>query len=59
MMVPQLLAGAVHLHFDDLGIALGLTLTLNGFIALAGGVGWLYQSKKLDREKIHAIKEML
>ena len=35
-----------------------LTLAIN-FLALAGGVGWLYQSGKLDREKMTAIKEIV
>ena len=35
-----------------------LTLAMN-FIAVAGLVGWLYQDKRLDREKILAIKEIL
>ena len=37
---------------------LALTLALN-FLAIAGGVGWLYSSKKLDREKVIAIKDIL
>lgn len=35
-----------------------LTLAIN-FLALAGGAGWLYRAGHLDRQKIHAIKEML
>jgi hypothetical protein len=35
-----------------------LTLAVN-FLAVAGIVGWMVQTKKLDREKVHAIKEML
>ncbi|HVT89475.1 MAG TPA: hypothetical protein VHD56_11525, partial [Tepidisphaeraceae bacterium] len=35
-----------------------LTLALN-FLAVAGGVGWLYQSGKLDRTKVAAIKDIL
>jgi hypothetical protein len=35
-----------------------LTLALN-FLAVAGGVGWLWQSKHLDHDKITAIKEIL
>jgi hypothetical protein len=35
-----------------------LTLAMN-FLAIAGLVGWLYQSKRLDREKVHAIREIL
>jgi flagellar motility protein MotE (MotC chaperone) len=35
-----------------------LTLALN-FIALAGAVGYLYQSNRLDKEKVHAIREMI
>jgi hypothetical protein len=38
--------------------AIVITLAIN-FIALAGGVGWLVQSKKLDREKVQAIKLIL
>src|SRR5206468_4098475 len=35
-----------------------LTLAVN-FLAVVGLVGWLVQSKKLDREKVQAIKEIL
>jgi flagellar motility protein MotE (MotC chaperone) len=35
-----------------------LTLAIN-FLALAGGIGYLYQSKRLDKEKVHAIREMV
>lgn len=35
-----------------------LTLAMN-FIALAGAVGWLFHSRKLDREKVTAIREMI
>lgn len=35
-----------------------LTLAIN-FLALAGGVGWLVQSGRLDREKVHTIKEIV
>jgi len=35
-----------------------LTLALN-FIALAGGVGWLYQSGHLDRTRVAAIEEIV
>lgn len=35
-----------------------LTLAIN-FLALAGGIGYLYQSKRLDQEKVHAIREMI
>jgi BMFP domain-containing protein YqiC len=35
-----------------------LTLAMN-FLALAGGVGWLYQHGQIDKEKIAAIKEIL
>ena len=35
-----------------------LTLAVN-FLAVAGLVGWMVQSKKLDREKVQAIKELL
>ena len=38
--------------------AIVITLAIN-FIALAGGVGWLVQSKKLDRERVQAIKLIL
>ena len=29
------------------------------FLALAGGVGWLFQSGHLDRTRVTAIKELL
>jgi flagellar motility protein MotE (MotC chaperone) len=35
-----------------------LTLAMN-FLIVAGAVGWLYQSKHLDRERVSAIKEIL
>jgi multidrug efflux pump subunit AcrA (membrane-fusion protein) len=35
-----------------------LTLAMN-FLAVAGGVGWLYQSGRLDREKAFAIRDIL
>ena len=35
-----------------------LTLALN-FVLLAGGIGYLYQTKRIDKEKVHAIKEVL
>lgn len=35
-----------------------LTLALN-FLALAGGVGYLYKTQRLDKDKVHAIREML
>lgn len=35
-----------------------LTLAIN-FLAVAGGVGYLYKIGKLDKDKIHAIKEMI
>ncbi|MDB5173869.1 MAG: hypothetical protein JWN51_2642 [Phycisphaerales bacterium] len=35
-----------------------LMLAIN-FLAAAGGVAWLYQTGKLDRKKVAAIKEML
>ena len=35
-----------------------LTLALN-FLAIAGGVGWLYQGGKLGRDKVMAIKDIL
>src|SRR6476661_8083253 len=34
------------------------TLALN-FLAAAGGVGWLWKTGKLDREKVQAIREMV
>lgn len=35
-----------------------LALAVN-FVALLAGVGYLYQSKRLDRERVRAIREML
>jgi hypothetical protein len=35
-----------------------LTLAVN-FLAVAGGVGWMYQSGRLDREKLDAMKEIV
>lgn len=35
-----------------------LTLAVN-FLAIAGAVGWLHQTKRLDREKALAIREIL
>ena len=35
-----------------------LTLALN-FLALAGAAGWLFQSKHLNRERVHAIREIV
>jgi len=35
-----------------------LTLAMN-FLAIAGIVGWMVQTKKLDREKVQAIKEIV
>src|SRR5688572_4380741 len=35
-----------------------LTLALN-FLLVAGGLGYLYQSKKLDKDKVHKIKEIV
>ena len=35
-----------------------LTLAVN-FLALGGVVGWMVQTKKLDRDKVQAIKELL
>jgi flagellar motility protein MotE (MotC chaperone) len=35
-----------------------LTLAIN-FLALAGSVGYLYKTKRLDRERVHAIRELL
>ena len=35
-----------------------LTLALN-FLALAGGIGWLYGSGRLDRERVAKMKEVL
>lgn len=37
---------------------MALTLALN-FLALAGGVGWLWQSGKLDKDKVARIREVL
>ena len=34
------------------------TLALN-FLAAAGGIGWLYRTQKLDREKVQKIKELV
>jgi flagellar motility protein MotE (MotC chaperone) len=38
--------------------ALVLLLAIN-FLAVAGGVGWLYQSGHLDRERVKTIKELV
>jgi len=38
--------------------AIMIVLALN-FLAVAGGVGYLFQQKKLDREKVYAIKDLL
>lgn len=38
--------------------ALVVTLALN-FLAVAGGVGWLWKSGKLDRKAVVAIKEII
>ena len=35
-----------------------LTLAVN-FLALAGAIGYLYKTKKLDKEKVHAIREIV
>jgi hypothetical protein len=35
-----------------------LTLAIN-FLAVAGGVGWLYQTGRMDRDKVMAIKDLL
>ncbi|HEY7087411.1 MAG TPA: hypothetical protein VH518_04930, partial [Tepidisphaeraceae bacterium] len=35
-----------------------LTLAVN-FLALAGGVGWLYHQGRLSRENVAAIKDVL
>src|SRR5688500_502986 len=35
-----------------------LALAVN-FVALLAGVGYLYQSKRLDRERVHAIRDLL
>jgi flagellar motility protein MotE (MotC chaperone) len=35
-----------------------LTLALN-FLALAGGIGWLVQNKKIDKPKLMAIREIV
>src|SRR3954471_16759011 len=37
---------------------ISLTLAMN-FLAAAGGVGWLYQQGRLDRQKLLAVKEIL
>lgn len=37
---------------------IALTLAMN-FLAIAGGVAWLYQSGQIDREKITAIKQIV
>jgi hypothetical protein len=37
---------------------LALTLAIN-FLAAAGGVGWLFQTGRLDRQKVRAIREMV
>jgi hypothetical protein len=37
---------------------LAMTLALN-FLVVAGGVGWLWKGGKLDKEKVHAIREMV
>jgi flagellar motility protein MotE (MotC chaperone) len=41
-----------------LAAVLILTLAVN-FLAVAGGVGWLFSSKHLDRDKVSAIKVIL
>lgn len=41
-----------------LGGVIVLTLAIN-FLAAAGGIGWLFQSGKLDRAKVLAIKELV
>lgn len=41
-----------------LGYVLVLTLAIN-FLAMAGGVGWLFQTGRLDRAKALAIRELL
>ncbi len=41
-----------------LGGVIILTLALN-FLAVAGGVGWLFQTGKLDRAKVMTIKELV
>jgi flagellar motility protein MotE (MotC chaperone) len=35
-----------------------LTLAVN-FLALAGGIGYLYGTKKLDKDKVHAIRDIV
>lgn len=35
-----------------------LVLAVN-FLAVAGGAGWLYQSGRLDQDKVHAVKEIV
>jgi flagellar motility protein MotE (MotC chaperone) len=37
---------------------IAFALALN-FLAVAGGVAYLWQTKRLDREKVHAIREMV
>lgn len=37
---------------------IAFALALN-FLAAAGGIAYLWQTKRLDREKVHAIREML
>lgn len=41
-----------------IGTVLMLTLALN-FLAVSGGVGWLWSSRHLDRAKVDAIKQIL
>lgn len=41
-----------------LGGVIILTLAVN-FLAAAGGIGWLFQSGRLDRAKVLAIKELV
>lgn len=41
-----------------LATVLMLMLAIN-FLAVAGGVGWLWNSKHLDRDKVNAIKQIL
>ena len=41
-----------------LGVAIMFTLALN-FLAAAGGIGYLFQTGKLDREKMTAIKDLV
>ena len=54
---PRLSFGEARTMKKMLNIVV-LTLAMN-FLLVAGGVGWLYQSKHLDRERVTAIKQIL